>query len=258
MNMVISSGLQALVRQKARALGAISFKAKPINTAKLMHRLSEYGIYPSQTRLALTPQNSPLKDRADLLERLEKIANIAMVQAAKLLTQLLHVRVRQPIANITLIERSQLNSMMSAVERKPHYALVGQGFAGSGVSGEALLFFTETNSEHMAKLLHYEDTGCSEPEIEVLLEMSNMLCSAFIKGLGEQLEINFGLGQPNLLGHQQLLSDVLPPLELQAAPLLCIEIPYELEQQHIKCKLRVLLTPDSTQRLEQRLTSLLQ
>ncbi|WP_227875128.1 hypothetical protein [Oceanisphaera profunda] len=88
--------------------------------------------------------------------------------------------------------------------------------------------------------------------------MSNILFSAFIKGLGQQLDICFGLGQPHLLSRPQHIEGLLAHHRQQTEQLLCIEIPYELEQQNINCNLLVLLTEDSVTRLEQRLSYLLE
>ena len=258
LTVVISGDIQPEAQHKVRTLGAIGFITKPIVEAELTQLLIEYGLYrPNATQIS--PPNEPeLNDAVTLFEYLQEMANIAMGQASNLLAQLLKVFIHQPIPNVALIARSELNMAISAIEGNTNYAAVCQGFVGAGVSGEALLLFTDTNSEQMAKLLHYEDETCSNPELEVLLDMSNILFSAFIKGLGEQLDIHFGLGQPHILGRHQPIEGLMEHHRQQTEQLLCIEIPYELEQQHINCNLLVLLTENSVTRLEQRLIYLLQ
>ncbi|WP_319782139.1 response regulator [Oceanisphaera sp. IT1-181] len=201
---VVSGDIQPEAQHKVRALGAIGFINKPIVECELTQLLTEYGLYRPHTAAPVShslpaPANQELSDTVTLFEYLQEMANIAMGQASNLLAQLLQVFIHQPIPKVAFIARSELNMAISAIEGNTDYAAVCQGFVGAGVSGEALLLFTDTNSEQMAKLLHYEDETCSAPEIEVLLDMSNILFSAFIKGLGEQLDISFGLGQPHLL-----------------------------------------------------------
>ena len=276
---VISGDIQPEAQHKVRALGAIGFINKPIDHGELAQLLTEYGLYranagdqvaaptsephsetvskPDSTAVS-KPDHVELNDAVTLFEFLQEMANIAMGQASNLLAQLLDVFIHQPIPKVALIARSELNMAISAIEGNTDYAAVCQGFVGAGVSGEALLLFTDTNSEQMATLLHYEDETCSAPEIEVLLDMSNILFSAFIKGLGEQLDIRFGLGQPHILGRHQHIDGLLAHHRQQTEQLLCIEIPYELEQQSISCNLLVLLTADSVTRLEQRLSYLLE
>lgn len=264
---VISGDIQPEAQHKVRALGAIGFINKPIDQSELAQLLAEYGLYRANTgdqvavpvnKPVSKPDNLELNDAVTLFEFLQEMANIAMGQASNLLAQLLNVFIHQPIPKVALIARSELNMAISAIEGNTDYAAVCQGFVGAGVSGEALLLFTDTNSEQMAKLLHYEDETCAAPEIEVLLDMSNILFSAFIKGLGEQLDISFGLGQPHILGRHQHIEGLLAHHRQQTEQLLCIEIPYELEQQNINCNLLVLLTEDSVTRLEQRLSYLLE
>ncbi|GGB33187.1 response regulator [Oceanisphaera marina] len=249
---VISGDIQLQARQTVMALGAIGFIKKPIAAIELKQLLAEYGFYRADDHSTPPAVRDDSSTSISLFEHLQEMANIAMGQATSLLAQLLGVFIHQPIPKVAFIARSELNMAICVSDSNHQYSRVCQGFVGAGVSGEALLLFSDSCSKQMAKLLHYDDLNSSAPEMEVLLDMSNILFGAFIKGLGEQLDISFGLGQPGMLGQHQ------PPDELlehhqPAQELLCIEIPYELEQQHINCNLLVLLTADSVKRLEQRL-----
>lgn len=255
---VISGDIQPDALHKVGALGAIGFISKPIDADQLLQILTQYGLYRAVESAPTAQQTNQLDDPVTLFECLQEMANIAMGQASNLLSKLLKVFIHQPIPKVAHIERSELNMAISAIEGNKHYAAVCQGFVGAGVSGEALLLFTDTNSEQMAKLLNYDAGASSTPEIEALLDMSNILFSAFIKGLGEQLDIHFGLAQPHILGRHQHLEGLLEYHRQQTEQLVCIEIPYKLEQQSINCNLLVLLTESSIKRLEQRLTYLLE
>ncbi|MGO1245833.1 MAG: response regulator [Oceanisphaera sp.] len=253
MTVVISADIQEQAQQKVIALGAIGFINKPVDSTELASLLSEYGLYQALEAKTLTESNNGTNDPISLSEYLQEMANIAMGQASNLLAQLLEVFIHQPIPKVALIERCDLHMAISAIDGNAHYSTVAQGFVGAGVSGEALLLFSDSSSEEMAKLLNYNDSNSLAPEIEVLLDMANILFGAFIKGLGEQLDIKFGLSQPSILGQHKQVEDLLKQHKQQAEQLMCIEIPYELEQQHISCHLLVLLTADSVKRLEQQL-----
>ncbi|MGO2088261.1 MAG: response regulator [Oceanisphaera sp.] len=253
MTVVISADIQEQAQQKVIALGAIGFINKPVDSTELASLLSEYGLYQALEAKTLTESNNGTNDPISLSEYLQEMANIAMGQASNLLAQLLEVFIHQPIPKVALIERCDLHMAISAIDGNAHYSTVAQGFVGAGVSGEALLLFSDSSSEEMAKLLNYNDSNSLAPEIEVLLNMANILFGAFIKGLGEQLDIKFGLSQPSILGQHKQVEDLLKQHKQQAEQLMCIEIPYELEQQHISCHLLVLLTADSVKRLEQQL-----
>lgn len=250
---VISGDIQFQARQTVMALGAIGFIKKPIVATELRQLLAEYGFYRADDHSTLPAGKEHAFTPISLFEHLQEMANIAMGQASNLLAQLLGVFIHQPIPKVAFIARSELNMAICTSDGNHHYSRVCQGFAGAGVSGEALLLFSDSCSQEMAKLLRYDDLNSSTSELEVLLDMANILFGAFIKGLGEQLDISFGLGQPVVLGQHQPSEELLEHHQPSAEQLLCIEIPYELEQQRISCNLLVLLTADSVKRLEQRL-----
>ena len=250
---VMSGDIQHKAQQNLASLGAIGLIKKPIDASELACLLNEYGLYQPNDEPPLPISNCDSAAPISLSEYLQEMANIAMGQASNLLAQLLNVFIHQPIPKVALIERDDLDIAIGTIDNNTNYSLVAQGFVGAGVSGEALLLFSDSGSEEMAKLLDYDDTNSSDPEMEVLLDMSNILFGAFIKGLGEQLDIKFRLGQPSILGKHQQVKNLLEHHNQQAKQLLCIEIPYELEQQHISCNLLVLLTADSVKRLEQQL-----
>ncbi|ART81034.1 response regulator [Oceanisphaera avium] len=256
MTIVISGDIQELAQQRVRQLGAIGFVKKPLDSAALCQLLSEYGLYSSTTAPSSVP--AMLTEPINLFDELQEMANIAMGQASSLLSKLLGVFIEQPIPKVALISPSELNMALTANEEQQHYAAVCQGFVGSGIAGEALMLFSDTDRHHMAELLKYEEAGCAEPEVEVLMDMANILFSAFIKGLGEQLDIAFGLAQPHLLGRHQPIANLVKFHGQKTEQMLCIEIPYKLEKQHIHCNLLVLLTADSVTRLEHKLTYLME
>ena len=128
-----------------------------------------------------------------------------------------------------------------------------QGFTGAGVAGEALLLFADASFNDMAELLHYEDMDTESIQVEVLMDMSSILFGAFLKGIGDQLDLKLGLGHPTVLGQHRQIGDLLEHHSTRHEKLLCIEISYELEDREISCDMLVLLTEDSVPFLEQRL-----
>lgn len=258
LTIVISGDIQPQARQRVTTLGAMDFMKKPITPGELAQRLTELGLYRFDGNGHPLAVNDASYVPISLFEYLQEMANIAMGQATNLLAQLLNVFIHQPIPKVAMIARSELNMAISAIDGNNHYSAVCQGFVGAGVSGEALLLFSDSSSEEMARLLCHNDSSSSAPKMEVLLDMSNILFGAFIKGLGEQLDIQFGLSRPTILGRHQQIGELLEHHRQQTEKLLCIEISYELEQQHINCNLLVLLTAASVKRLEQRLIYLME
>ena len=176
-----------------------------------------------------------------------------MGRSSDLLARLLRVFVKQPIPRVEMIARSELSMAISAAQADSSYSAVCQGFTGAGVAGEALLLFADASFNDMAELLHYEDMDTESIQVEVLMDMSSILFGAFLKGIGDQLDLKLGLGHPTVLGQHRQIGDLLEHHSTRHEKLLCIEISYELEDREISCDMLVLLTEDSVPFLEQRL-----
>ncbi|MEP6420154.1 MAG: response regulator, partial [Marinobacter sp.] len=184
---------------------------------------------------------------------LQEIANVAMGRSSDLLARLLRVFVKQPIPRVEMIARSELSMAISVAHADSNYSAVCQGFTGAGIAGEALLLFADASFNDMAELLHYDDMDTESIQVEVLMDMSSILFGAFLKGIGDQLDLKLGLGHPTVLGQHRQIGDLLEHHSTRQEKLLCIEISYELEDRDIRCDMLVLLTEDSVPFLEQRL-----
>ncbi|ATG74659.1 response regulator [Zobellella denitrificans] len=253
MTLVVSGDIQPQAQERVQALGAMAFVRKPVDATELSGLLRRYGLYQPAEAAPLVPSAAPLPDASlSLDDYLQELANVAMGQASDLLARLLKIFIRQPIPKVAPIARSELSMAISAAKNGECYSAVCQGFVGAGVSGEALLLFSDASMAEMARLLHY-DGDAGAPDVEILMDMSSILFGAFLKGLGDQLDIRLGLGHPTVLGRHQRVDVLLEHHRRQSEQLLCIEIPYELEHHHIHCNLLVLLTEESVGRLEQRL-----
>ncbi|MDP5292772.1 response regulator [Oceanimonas sp. CHS3-5] len=255
LTLVVSADIQPKARERVQALGAMAFIAKPVDTGELTALLRQYGLYqPGEQHSSIissTPDAS-----LELRDYLQEVANIAMGRASDLLARLLDVFVRQPVPRVAHIARTELSMAISAADDDGGFSAVCQGFVGAGISGEALLLFSDSGMDEMARLLHHMPSETSAPDVEVLMDMSSILFGAFLKGLGDQLDVRLGLGQPTVLGRHQPITALLEHHSNKHEQLLCIEIPYALEQHQIHCNLLVLLTEASVSRLEQNLAYL--
>ena len=102
-------------------------------------------------------------------------------------------------------------------------------------------------------MLHYEELEGEAVNVEVLMDMSSILFGAFLKGIGDQLDLKLGLGHPTVLGQHRQITELLEHHSSREEQLLCIEVSYVLEERNIQCDVLVLLTEDSVPFLEQRL-----
>ena len=260
LTIVVSGDIQSEARARVRKLGAIDFIKKPTDTDLVIKLLQDYGFLRPEDLEPATEQTG--EQQADpaagespisLNDYLQEISNVAMGRSSDLLARLLRVFVKQPIPRVEMIARSELSMAISAAEEDSCYSAVCQGFTGSGIAGEALLLFSDASFNDMAELLHYEEMDPETVQVEVLMDMSSILFGAFLKGIGDQLDLQLGLGHPTVLGQHRQIGDLLEHHSTRQEKLLCIEISYELEDREISCDMLVLLTEDSVPFLEQRL-----
>ena len=261
LTIVVSGDIQPEARARVRKLGAIEFIKKPTDTDLVLKLLQDYGFLRpedlvedhEQSASADTTNTTSTSAPISLNDYLQEIANVAMGRSSDLLARLLRVFVKQPIPRVEMIARSELSMAISAAQADSNYSAVCQGFTGAGVAGEALLLFADASFNDMAELLHYEDMDTESIQVEVLMDMSSILFGAFLKGIGDQLDLKLGLGHPTVLGQHRQIGDLLEHHSTRHEKLLCIEISYELEDREISCDMLVLLTEDSVPFLEQRL-----
>ncbi|WP_363323489.1 response regulator [uncultured Pseudoteredinibacter sp.] len=280
MVVVISGDIQPEARSRVRQLGAIDFIKKPVDKDKLTSMLLEYGIIDAELlanneQQVVEPQvvkekpSKPLelnKSESDnsikeldpqLRDCLQEISNVAMGQAGDMLARLLKVFVELPIPNVNLIEVSELCMAFASVEDFDETSGVCQGFIGSGISGEALLILNDSSFGDMAALLNYKGQLDDSAELEVLMDISNILVGAYLKGLAEQLDLHFSRGAPVVLGQHCDVSQLLETNNQAWQRTLAIELSYAIEDYPIKCDLLLFFTEDSIPHLAHHASYLL-
>lgn len=253
---VVSGDIQLEAHRRVMELGAIGFINKPIDAKLLKTALEDYGLLgelePRGSAPALFDSNVPDSTRTlQLQESYQELANVAMGRAADLLARLLGVFVQLPIPRVRLIEPEELAALLEQlrIEAK-NISTLCQGVCGPEVAGEALLMFDQHSIEDAARLMEHEGEITEVTRRELLMDISNVLISAFLGGLGQQLDLNFSQGVPVILGQHYHLphSDKLK----SSGTSLSIEIEYRIEGYDISCNLLLLFTEDSLQALNER------
>ena len=280
MVVVISGDIQPEARSRVKQLGAIDFIKKPVDKDKLTSMLLEYGIIDAELMANKDEQpdepqaekQKPSKPQANsekpsgesiteldpqLRDCLQEVSNVAMGQAGDMLARLLKVFVELPIPNVNLIEVSELCMAFASVEDFDETSGVCQGFIGSGISGEALLILNDSSFGDMAALLNYKGQLDDSAELEVLMDISNILVGAYLKGLAEQLDLHFSRGAPVVLGQHCDVSQLLETKNQAWQRTLAIELSYAIEDYPIKCDLLLFFTEDSIPHLAHHASYLL-
>lgn len=260
MVIVVSGDVQPEAKKRVKKLGAIDFIKKPTDQEQLTELLTSFGLYaPGRDQPPSAPAGTPAESRGDhagkvtWMDALGEMSNIAMGQAGDLLARLLNVFVELPIPKVNTLEASELRMALSIADSKESWSGVCQGFIGSGIAGEALLLFSDSRVERMSQLLGHDPEEETNRHIEVLMDMSSILVGAFLNGLGNQLDINFGVSHPSVLGSHVMIDDLLEQNSHKWEKMLAIELNYSLENQDIQCDLLLLFAEDAIPALRGRL-----
>ena len=252
---VVSGDIQPEAHERVKSLGALDFIKKPIDKDKLQELLNKYGITSAAEIGKYKPQAEVMLD-AEMRDVLQEVTNVAMGQAGGLLATVLQVFVKLPIPNVNLLEVSELSMALQSVEQNETTSGVCQGFISGGVAGEALLILNDSGFKDIAKLLKYEGDINDKIELELLMDIGNILIGSVLKGLSEQLDLNFSQGHPTVLGQHCNVSDLIYTNSTHRKKTLTIEISYSLEGHDVTCDLLLLITEDSIPTLKNKLNFL--
>ena len=246
---VVSGDIQPEAYSRVMELGALAFIKKPVDKQEIHGILEQYGIFP-ETRI------SDLHHQVDteFFDGYREITNVALGQAADLLARVLNNFVRMPIPNVSMLEITELEMAIDQVMQNEYMSAVCQGFIGGGIAGEAMLLFSESNYQDIAEMMNYDGELDEAAEIELLMDLTNILIGACLKGIAEQFDINLSLGHPSVLGRHASGKDILNPGERTWKRILAIDMDISVENKDVHANLLLLFTEDSIHRINQLLT----
>ena len=193
----------------------------------------------------------------DVRDGIQEIANIAVGEAADKIARSFSTFVKIPIPRVHLVEAADILMALSAVEQGASVTAVTQPFFGAGVSGEALLIFTDASMAELVQLMGYQEISSDHQQIELVLEMASLLNGSCIQGICSQLDINVLLKHPSMLGQHASLSDILTETRFPWHQTLSIELNYAFEGYNITCDLLILFHEDSLGSIFEQLDFLL-
>lgn len=192
----------------------------------------------------------------DQRDCLQEISNVAMGQAGDHLARLLESFVVLSIPHVAILTPTEIAMAVQTVDDH-NVSGVCQGFIGGGISGEAMLLFNDTSFSDLAKLMNFEEELNAAAERELLIDATNILVGALIRGIAEQLDIELSFGPPAILGQHQELDKLLASGNVRWNQALVIEVNYQIEGYNIQCDLLMVITESSFNRLFGKLDYLL-
>ena len=297
LTIVVSGDIQPEAHKRVKSLGALDFIQKPINKEKLTEVLLAYGVFTKDEQQTGTVTDSsvdssvivqpepivepqivkaaPLQEApsvvtpeeksevaltlsSDLRDCYQEVSNVAMGRAGDLLARLLDVFVKLPIPNVNFLEVSELSMALKDIEANESTSGICQGFISAGISGEALLILNDSSFKDVASLMNYQYADDEGTELELLMDLSNVLIGACLKGFSEQLDIDFSQGHPVVLGQHRKISELVANNANKWKKTLAIEISYSIENHPMKCDLLLLFTEHSMIALNNKLQYLIE
>lgn len=249
MVLVVSGDIQPEAHKRVKALGALDFIKKPVTTEKITEILTSYGIITDAV-----PQTASELARFDeeiaLTDLIQEVVNVSMGQAGSMLAGLLNTFIHLPVPKVYLKPYSQLSDVLASREAAS-LSGVSQGFNGSGIAGEAILLVGDDSFPHMSRLMQYDQFTSSNNDLEVLMDLSGILIGACLKGIAEQLDLEFSYSHPAVLGQKKTLLPLLGSSE-NHQKVLAIEIDYGIPDHKVECDLILVMTEDSLPALTER------
>ncbi|MFT6388715.1 MAG: chemotaxis protein CheY-P-specific phosphatase CheC [Cellvibrionaceae bacterium] len=192
----------------------------------------------------------------DQRDCLQEISNVAMGQAGDHLARLLESFVVLSIPHVAILSPKEIAMAVQAVDNH-NVSGVCQGFIGGGIAGEAMLLFNDTSFVDLAKLMDFEEELNEAAERELLIDTTNVLIGALIRGIAEQLDIELSFGPPAILGQHQELDKLLASGSVRWNQALVIEVNYQIEGYNVQCDLLIVITEKSLIRLFSKIECLL-
>lgn len=253
---VVSGDIQTKALERVTALGAAEFLRKPASKAEIQHILERHGWYSSQGQA--NPETNVSDLEVSEMDAYRELANVAMGRAGGLMAEILNLFVKLPIPNVNVLESSELHMALQAVNDYSSLSAVCQGFIGDGISGEAFLLFDDTRFDDMANLLGHDGYMDSQGEIEVLMDLSNILIGACLKGIADMLHVHFSQGHPVVLGQHCHVKDLIAANQNRWQKNLAIEINYKVENHDINCDLLLVFTEESLPVLRENIKYMLE
>jgi len=188
---------------------------------------------------------------------LQEVTNVAMGQAADRLARLLDTFVVLSIPHIEILSPADIAMALNSINAGDRVSGVCQGFIGGGIAGEAILLFNDTSFADLARLMKYDHELDRQAERELLMDTTNVLFGACLRGIAEQIDMTFSFGPPMVLGQNERLEDLFNPKNATWHHALVTEINYKLEGYNVNCDLLLVLTEDSINLLCKKMDYLL-
>ncbi|MEZ8140565.1 response regulator [Enterovibrio sp. FF113] len=252
---VVSGDIQPKAQERVLSLGAQAFVQKPVSPAQLNELLAPYK---SDTAPEAAAAEKPVEDlKIGRREMYMEVVNVAMGRAADSLARYFDVFVHMPLPHVNVFEVSELVMTIRHLAANDNMSGICQGFSGEGIAGEALMLISDSSMKDLLAILDYPDDGSVDNDLEVLVDVSNVLISAFLSGIGEQAGLVFAQSYPAIIGQHLAVDKLVEGMHGTWKRTVTIEVSYAIDNTSIKCDLLLLLVDESLPLLDAKLAYLM-
>lgn len=269
---VVSGDIQPQAQARVESLDAKHFFKKPVAKEQVKEIFTAFKqqAAPQELTKDLLDQpmaaDAPTQSVSQAIYRLPKlqrrdiymeVANLAIGNAADSLARHFDVFVHLPLPNVNIFEISELHMTMRHLAANNDMSGICQGFSGEGISGEALVLLSDSSIDELSTLMQYPMIDEKSLELELLMDVSNLLVGAFLKGLGAQAGVRFLQSCPELLGQHVSIDDLIDVTSGKWRRTMTFEVSYSIDKTDIKCDMLLMFVADSLSILDQKLAYLL-
>ncbi|MGR5062117.1 response regulator [Photobacterium sp. DNB22_13_2] len=241
---VLSADVQQQAIERCVDAGANNFLAKPFSRPQLSAILKKLGIIFNNSEQPI-PQtyehdSNNTTNESDYLYQFKEVANIALGKGAAIISDHCGEFITMPLPNVAMLGGGELEMMISNQIQRPDSTPIAQRFVGGGIHGEALVCLYGQDITLFGKRLGFSTFNGKHSE--VMTDIANLMVSAFLVSLSEQMNIPFSIRQPICLEEYMVrgVSDTANN------DLFTIEYSYQSENLDMACDVLLMMDNDST------------
>lgn len=248
LTIVISGDIQLQAQKIIAGYNVLAFLKKPLNQDEFLNILDKYGLSNIEDNNEDNANINSHEEPVDKFDELKEKLNISAGVVASKIGDFLNLFVYMPIPQIRVREGIDINKDMKTWLEYDKNIIISQGFAGLGILGETINFFSVEDIDSYTKMLG-EEQADNRTKLSRMIELSGLL-SAGILSLSKLFNIDIKLNHP------VVISDANNNLEkepLNTQDILCVELVYEIKDLKMRIPNYILFTNSTTKKIKELL-----
>lgn len=181
-------------------------------------------------------------------DALQEIANIGMGRAGDSIARVLGCFVQLTVPRVLVLLPDLLSPTLASIVGQCEISAVRQAFHGE-LCGEAIAIFDGKGCGDLAELMGYDTILDDATEKELLLDVSNVLVGACMRGIAEQLDSHIGFSAPEPFRPGGTAATLFATDSARSDRALFVEVSFRLEHRSFACRLIILLPQHEIERV---------